>query len=129
MTQLLALFWLVLALAGCSPHGSTTIERTSVDGRDVLHSEVRVLHDVATFQCIASSSGTCHYAVYVDDCAGKTACTRKLVRQFGVRAGQRLYDITQPHGFIPCVGVSEDAAKLACAGSDRLAATAAPTHP
>lgn len=127
MTQLLALFWLVLALAGCSPQGSTIVERVSADGRDVLHSEIHVVHGLATFQCLASSSGTCHYAVYVNDCAGKTSCTHKLVHQFGVRAGQRLYDTTQPHGFIPCVGVSEDAARQACTQDDRLAATT-PTH-
>lgn len=120
MTKLAALFWFALSLAGCNPHGQTTIVQSSVDGRTTLHSEVNVAQGVATFRCIASSSGTCHYAIYAGDCH-RGACTGKPVHAFGLPVGQSLVDTNQPAGFTPCVGVSAEAAKAACA-SDKLAA-------
>ena len=120
MTKLAALFWFALSLAGCNPHGRTTIVQSSVDGRTTLHSEVNVVQGVATFRCIASSSGTCHYAIYADDCH-HAACTGKPVHSFGLPVGQRLVDIHQPLGFTPCVGISAEAARSACTG-DKLAA-------
>ena len=130
MTKLAALFWFALSLAGCNPHGRTTIVQSSVDGRTTLHSEVDVAQGVATFRCIASSSGACHYAIYADDCHGTATCTGKPVHAFGLPVGQRLVDTHQPVGFTPCVGVSAEAATAACTG-DKLAANTgtATTHP
>jgi hypothetical protein len=120
MTKLAALFWFALSLAGCNPHSQTTIVQSSVNGRTTLHSEVNVAQGVATFRCIASSSGVCHYAIYADDCHGG-ACTGKPVHAFGLPVGQRLVDTNQPTGFTPCVGVNAEAATTACTG-DKLAA-------
>jgi hypothetical protein len=129
MGKLATLFWFALSLAGCQPPGQTTIVQSSVNGRATLHSEVNVAQGVATFRCIASSSGACHYALYAGDCHGG-ACTGKPAHAFGLPVGQRLVDASQPTGFTPCVGVSAEAATAACTG-DRLAANAnaATTHP
>ena len=130
MGKLATLFWFALSLAGCHPPGQTTIVQSSIDGHTTLHSEVNVVHGVATFRCVASSSGACHYAIDAGNCDVATACARQPIHGFGLPVGQRLVDTDLPPGFTPCVGVSAEAAKAACTG-DKLAANtgAAAAHP
>jgi hypothetical protein len=78
---------------------------------------VDVVHGVATFRCVASSSGVCHYAIYADNCQTTAGCTRKPIQAFGLPVGQRLVDTAQPQGFVHCVGVSADSSQAECAGS------------
>jgi hypothetical protein len=90
--------------------------QSSTNGQQTLRSEVDIVHGVATFRCVASSSGVCHYALYADNCRGTAACTRKPIQAFGLPVGQRLVDTDQPQGFVHCVGVSADTAQAECAG-------------
>jgi len=117
MTKLAALFWFALSLFGCNPHGQTVIVQSSANGQQTLRSEVNILHGIATFRCVASSSGVCHYAIYADNCRATAGCTRKPIHAFGLPVGQRLVDTDHPPGFVHCVGVSADTARTECAGS------------
>ncbi|HKU79535.1 MAG TPA: hypothetical protein VJQ42_06795, partial [Rhodanobacteraceae bacterium] len=92
MTKLAALFWFALSLFGCNPHGQTVIVQSNSNGQQTLRSEVDIVHGVATFRCVASSSGVCHYALYADNCRGTAGCARKPVQAFGLPVGQRLVD-------------------------------------
>ncbi|HEX5354255.1 MAG TPA: hypothetical protein VFW60_09260 [Rhodanobacteraceae bacterium] len=116
MTKLAALFWFALSLFGCNPHGQTVIVQSSTNGQQTLRSEVNILHGIATFRCVASSSGVCHYAIYADNCRATTGCTRKPIHAFGLPVGQRLVDTDQQPGFVHCVGVSADSTQAECAG-------------
>jgi len=118
MTKLAALFWFALSLFGCAPHGQTVIVQSSTNGQQTLRSEMAIVHGVATFRCVASSSGVCHYTLYADNCRGTAGCTRKPIQAFGLPVGQRFVDTDQPTGFVHCVGVSADTAQAECAGSD-----------
>ena len=130
MGKLATLFWFALSLAGCNPHGQTTIVHSSIDGHTTLHSEVTIAKGVATFRCIASSSGACHYAIDAGNCHRSAMCTGQPVHAFGLPVGQRLVETDLPPGFTPCVGVSAEAARSACT-DDKLAANtgAAAAHP
>lgn len=118
MTKLAALFWFALSLFGCAPHGQTIIVQSSSNGQQTLRSEMDIVHGIATFRCVASSSGVCHYALYADNCLVGTGCTRKPIRAFGLPVGQRLVDTDHPPGFVHCVGVSADTAQAECAGGN-----------
>jgi hypothetical protein len=116
MTKLAALFWFALSLFGCNPHGQTVIVQSSSNGQQILRSEVDIVHGVATFRCVSSSSGVCHYALYADNCRGTAGCTGKPIQAFGLPVGQRLVDTGQPPGFVHCVGVNADSTHAECAG-------------
>ena len=118
MTKLATLFWFALSLFGCNPHGHTVIVQSSANGHQTLRSEVDIVHGVATFRCVSSSSGVCHYAIYADTCRGTAGCKRKPIQAFGLPVGQRLVDTDQPPGFVHCVGVNADTTQAECAGSD-----------
>ncbi len=118
MIKLAALFWFALSLFGCNPHGHTVIVQSSVNGHQTLRSEVDIVQGIATFRCVTSSSGVCHYALYADHYRGTAECTGKPLQAFGLPVGQRLVDTGQPPGFVHCVGVSADTAHAECAGGD-----------
>lgn len=118
MTKLAALFWFALSLFGCNPHGQTVIVQSSSNGQQTLRSEVDILHGIATFRCVASSSGVCHYAIYADNCRATPGCKRKPIQAFGLPVGQRLVDTQQLPGFVHCVGVNADTTRAECAGGD-----------
>ena len=103
MTKLAALFWFALSLFVAAQ-------------LPTLRDEVDLVHGVAIFRCVASSSGMCHYSIYADNCPATAGCTRKPIRAFGLPVGQRLVDTDQPPGFAHCVGVSADTAQAECAG-------------
>lgn len=65
----------------------------------------------ASFQCVASPSGECHYALYTSRCstaegeAGQpaTTCTHQVIRQFTVATGQTQEVRDLPQGFKQCM--------------------------
>ncbi|HJU25553.1 MAG TPA: hypothetical protein VJ722_02640 [Rhodanobacteraceae bacterium] len=125
MTKLAALFWFALSLFGCNPHDQTVIVQSSSKGQQTLRSEVDIVHGIATFRCVASSSGVCHYAIYADNCRATAGCRRKPLHAFGLPVGQRLVDTDQPPGFVHCVGVSADTVQAECAGGGSTSSVAA----
>jgi hypothetical protein len=93
---------LLLILSSCGPGGTTYSNRVDSNGHDVLYSKARVKDGVARFECKASDSGSCHYTLYPDACAGKADCTLAPLQRFSVaRGGNR--QIAGLPGFHLCV--------------------------
>jgi len=92
VNKLIALCYFVLSLFGCNVGDSSFVHRTNVDGRDVLYSKAHVQAGVARFECLDSTSGKCHYAVYPRECApapagAESACPAGSVRRFAIDRG------------------------------------------
>lgn len=90
MRLLASLVYCLLALAGCHErNGTTSITRATSEGRDVLFSKTLATASELSMHCLASSSGQCHYLVYVEQCAGPAAgagkaaaCARQTLDRF-----------------------------------------------
>jgi hypothetical protein len=103
MEKLIVLFYFILALAGCDHTGRTIVMRGTADGTDIIYSRVHDAAGTASFACIRSQSGECHYAVFEHDCSRKTACASMPFAQFAVTA-DTTHDIANlPSGFVLCV--------------------------
>ena len=88
MRNLIALAYFLFALLGCDTGGSTLITRTHSDGRDTLHARTRVQAGIGRFECIASDSGRCHYALFARDCASdRPDCRAQAHERFSVATG------------------------------------------
>jgi hypothetical protein len=91
MRLLTSMLYCLMSLFGCHQNtGTTSITRTTVDGRDLLFSKVESHAGDAVFHCLASASGRCHYLVYVATCAGANAkaCPRSELDRFELAVGQ-----------------------------------------
>ena len=100
---------LLLILSACGTGGTSYSNRIAGDGHDVLYSKAQARDGIARFECRASDSGTCHYTLYPDACAGKADCELAPLQQFTVARGQSR-EIAGLHDFRVCVGV--DARRL-----------------
>ncbi|HCH0556870.1 hypothetical protein [Pseudoxanthomonas winnipegensis] len=94
MRLLTSMFYCMLALFGCHDgSSSTSITRSQRDGVDTLFSRTTREAGSATFQCVRSASGRCHYQLFEETCrAGtgdKRACARTSVDQFSLGAGEQ----------------------------------------
>lgn len=139
MNRLIALCSFVLSLYGCELGGQEAVQRTTIDGRDTLHSRILARPGVTRFDCVSSASGACHYVVLpaacmrhaaragaVDagdagamdavDCASATAARRFTLRDGQTRreAGLRAFGV--------CVSARRDAPVAACEAQELLAA-------
>lgn len=97
MRLIASLVYCLLALAGCHDrNGTTSITRATRDGQDVIFSKTLATATETNVHCLASSSGHCHYLVYEEHCAARTAdagsaapvCARKTLDSFALAAGQ-----------------------------------------
>lgn len=78
----------------------------------------------ANFQCVASPSGECHYALYTSRCSTAegeggqpaTTCTHQVIRQFTVAAGQTQEMRDLPQGFKQCMKTSQKPQVPSCGG-------------
>ncbi|MDG2525173.1 hypothetical protein P6166_07380 [Stenotrophomonas sp. HITSZ_GD] len=100
----------VLALAGCHPRGGvTSTTRATTDGHDTLFSQVEQREGVADFHCLASTTGHCHYLVFVETCPGGggqgAACPRTTLQRLDLKSGQTQQVKGLPKGFGQCVDV------------------------
>ena len=118
-----ALLAAACAVSGCMVQaGTTTITNVSVDGHRVDATRSFVADGVGEFDCIRSSSGRCHYLLFVEDCAagGKpaatTRCATRIVKTFTLQAGTSRRLTALPPHLRQCVG--HDAAPVApdCTG-------------
>ena len=124
MTKFVALLQFLLALGGCSLGGTTYSNHIANGGHDVLNVRTHVQHGVARFECKASDSGSCHYTLYPDACAGKADCKLAPLQRFSVARGE-VRELSGVRDFRVCVGT--DATTL---GPDcRPAQPAAPAGP
>ncbi|MBH1431865.1 hypothetical protein I5U42_11215 [Stenotrophomonas maltophilia] len=93
----------VLSLGGCGKSSDTSITRTRANGVDTLYSKRTVVEGEARFQCIASSSGQCHYLVLDPACSTEAACTTPPLHRFAVAVGKTEAMRGLPRGFRQCV--------------------------
>ena len=108
MSRLLIACVAVLALAGCEKSRNTSITRTHANGVDTLYSKSTVVDGEARFQCIASSSGHCHYRCWTQRAAPMPRAPRR--RCVGLRLRQ-----ARPRPCVACPTASASAS----AGPDR----------
>ena len=115
MRNLLALVYFLLALIGCDGGGTTWTARASLDGQDVLHARTRLHAGVARFECIASASGRCHYALFAQACAPQpAACQAAPFERFSLAVGESREVVGLPDRFQPCAGTSDAIAHADC---------------
>ncbi|WP_266170488.1 hypothetical protein [Dyella subtropica] len=106
MRSVLAFIYYLLALVGCTG-GSTTEIRSSADGRDVVHGRVHVQAGLATFECLGSASGQCHFVLFPAECGVVAAvgkrCQAPSFKHLALAVGtsQELGDL--PAEFKTCV--------------------------
>lgn len=112
MQLLTALLACLLSLfGGDGPSSQTRITLASEDGLGMLLSRTTQQDEgLATFHCLSSRSGTCHYRLYEERCeaaAGQPAgraCQRRELRRFDLGVGARRQLQGLPQGFGLCVG-------------------------
>jgi hypothetical protein len=102
MNKLIALFYMLLSVAGCD-QGRTVVVHSITNGQDVIYSRVHVSGLLATFRCIRSQSGQCHYTVVANECAPASAACTSPPTVFTVPEGDTLSLTTLPPGFQSCV--------------------------
>ena len=112
MSKFIALLQFLLALSGCSIGGTTYTNR--IDSDQVrLTSKAHVQDGVARFNCVDSSSGSCHYTLYPDACAGKADCQLAPLQRFTVAHGES-HQIAGLVDFRPCVATTGAAMGADC---------------
>ncbi len=93
MRVLTSMLYCLLALLGCDGKTSTTtVTRSQLNGEDTLFSRTTQERDAATFQCLRSSSGRCHYQVFEEKCpseleSDKSKCVRTAMDSFSLAVG------------------------------------------
>ena len=89
MRNALAALPLSLALIAC--HGSgTTIESSSSDEAGESATWAHIAGGVGRFECRKSATGSCHYLLYVQQCAPDAplaGCSARVIRSFTLAAG------------------------------------------
>ncbi|HAI47447.1 hypothetical protein D3C87_355280 [compost metagenome] len=93
----------VLLLAACAQSSNTSVTRVRANGVDALYSKSTVVDGVAHLQCIASSSGQCHYLVLDAGCKADAACAQAPLRSLSVAVGTTGQVAGLPKGFGLCV--------------------------
>lgn len=124
MRNLIALAYFLFALLGCDTGGSTLITRTIVDGQDSLNSRTRLQAGIGRFECLASASGRCHYALFEQTCApGQADCRDQPFERFSLDAGASREIVGLPERIDLCV--TQDAAPATLKPDCKLPAPAA----
>ena len=104
MRNLIALLYFLCALLGCDTGGTTLVTRTSVDGHDSLQARSRVQTGIDRFECIASDSGRCHYALFARECApNQPNCRTEPFERFSMPVGADREIVGLPARFDLCV--------------------------
>ncbi len=108
MENLILLFYLLLALTGGAP-GHTVITHAIVNGEDVIDSQTQVIGQLASFRCLRSKSGVCHYTVLPSSCATAGHGCKPALSTFSMREGDTLVVTSLPTDFRSCVTASATA--------------------
>lgn len=103
MRAVLILCTAVLAIAGCAQSSNTSVTRLRANGVDTLYSKSTLVDGVAQFDCIASSSGQCHYLVLDPRCKTDAPCAQAPLRRLAVAVGKTGQVADLPKGFGQCV--------------------------
>lgn len=114
MRNLIAALYFLLALFGCEVGGTTTVTRSIVGGIDVIHSKTRVVAGVARFECLASTTGECHYTLFPRKCASADRdCAKRPIDRFTLPKGARREVVGLPN-FDACVAQDDLARTRDC---------------
>lgn len=105
MEKLIALFYLLLAFTSGVP-GRTVVTHAIVDGEDVIDSQIQVIGELASFRCLRSKTGVCHYTVLPGSCATAGNGCKPPLTTFSMREGDTLMVTTLPADFRSCVTAS-----------------------
>ncbi|KWV15694.1 hypothetical protein [Xanthomonas translucens] len=129
MRLLSALWSCLLSLAGCQGHATLdlstdahrqTVVHASERGVAVIFSRTSYRGGLATFRCVDSRSGRCHYQVYaacaapVAPAGSTAACVPHLLQEFDLQVGQRREVGGLPRDFGQCVAPETPAAAQPC---------------
>ncbi|MBN6111954.1 hypothetical protein [Xanthomonas bonasiae] len=132
MRLLSALWSCLLGIVGCQGHATfdlstdahrETVVHTSERGAAVIFSRTSYRGGLATFRCVDSRSGRCHYQVYAA-CAAPTAaagsaaaarCAPRMLQEFDLQVGQHREIGDLPRDFGQCVAPETSAATQPCA--------------
>lgn len=114
--QLLAalLACLVSLFGGDRPAGRTHITFARGDGLAVLVSRTTLGDGLATFHCLSSGSGACHYRLYQQHCVAASPaqpeqrCRRRELQRFDLAVGARRQLQGLPGDFNQCVDAAGD---------------------
>jgi len=93
----------VLVLAACQQSSNTSVTRIRANGMDTLYSKTTVDNGVASFACIASSSGHCHYLVLDARCGKDKDCAYPPLHRLAVAVGKTEQMAGLSAGFQHCV--------------------------
>ena len=113
MHKLILLFYLLLALTGCE-RGHTLVTHSFVNGEVAIDSQIRIDGQLATFRCLRSKSGVCHYTVLPRRCATSGSDCNPPLSTFSMREGNALLITSLPDDFASCV-TADPAAPTECA--------------
>jgi len=102
MEKLILLFYLLLSLTGCQPSHTVTTHEWA-DGRDLIYSTIQISGRLATFRCLRSESGLCHYTVLPGECSTRHVDCDPPVTVFTMRQGDSLLLSSLPDDFASCV--------------------------
>ncbi len=129
MRLLSALWSCLLGIVGCQGHANfdlstdarrETVVHTSERGVAVIFSRTTYRGGLATFRCVDSRSGHCHYQVYAAcaaaaaGSAASAACAPRMLQQFDLQVGQRREIGGLPRDFGQCVVPETSAAPQPC---------------
>ncbi|QDI04799.1 hypothetical protein [Xanthomonas cerealis] len=129
MRLLSALWSCLLSFAGCQGHANLdlstgahreTVVHASERGVAAIVSRTSYRGGLATFRCVDSRSGRCHYQVYAACAApaapaGSTAaCAPHMLQEFDLQVGQRREVGGLPPDFGQCVAAETPAAAQPC---------------
>jgi len=130
MRLLSALWSCLLGIVGCQGHATfdlstdahrETVVHSSERGSAVIFSRTSYRGGLATFRCVDSRSGRCHYQVYVACAApaaaagNAAACAPRMLQEFDLQVGQRREIGGLPLDFGQCVAPETSAASQPCA--------------
>ncbi|AWV05760.1 hypothetical protein [Marilutibacter maris] len=124
LRAIIAIVLAALAAACSGVPGTTVVLREGSDGHTGFHSRTRALPGHARFECLASDSGRCHYAVFGGVCAGLSAalgdgrvrCAEDVAPrlQFDLKVGEHRSVGGLPLGFRHCASGRRGPVTAAC---------------
>ncbi|MBB1088682.1 hypothetical protein H4F99_09290 [Lysobacter sp. SG-8] len=126
MRHIVLLALVALSTACTGTPGTTVVLRRADDGQLGFHSVTEAFPGSARFECHASETGRCHYAVFGGACGGLTAAFGdRIVRcaetasprlQFDLQVGEQRDVSDLPLDFRHCVREQSGPLTAACLG-------------
>ncbi len=117
MRNLIAAVYFLLAAFGWDIGGTTIVSRSTSGGIDQVYSRIRIKEAVTRFECVASTSGACHYTLFPRCASATDNCDERPAERFTVAAGARREVVGLPV-FSACVAQDDATVGKDC---DRVA--------